>query len=175
MQEGTKKHIENKKKLFGDLDEKPQEKEHLTHIEHAERKNVKLYETQRLMETELERMRKVNIAMHDTSEKLNKTDKTYGKYGENLSTATKVLHDIYRTQIIQNIVENAAMYFFFCACIYIFCERFYIWELMTVVTNVFFFTFGSIIDGIRSFLNLSEEDFSLTADQVTNEMFKQNV
>ena len=117
MKKDVEKFIENKKKLLGD---EKYEEEKLTHLEKAERSNAQLYETHRLMETELERMRKVNITMHDTSEKINKTDKTYGNYGENLSTANKILKDIYRTQIIQNIIENAAMYFFFCVCIFIF-------------------------------------------------------
>mmetsp|Transcript_17289 Transcript_17289/g.15266 ORF Transcript_17289/g.15266 Transcript_17289/m.15266 type:complete len:159 (-) Transcript_17289:83-559(-) len=157
MSQAAEKFKENKKKLFGDLDNEPKSKEKLNHLEQAEKTNAKLYETQSLMEIELERMRKVNITMHDTSEKLDKTDKTYSSYGENLSTANKILRDIYRTAVIQNIIENAAMYFFFAVCAYLFLERFYIWELIEVITHIFFSVFGNVIKTFSSALTLGEE------------------
>ena len=161
------KNKQNRDIVTGDKSDPSSQPKRYTHIEAAERSNAKLYEVHSVMENELLRMRKVNDTLFDTSQKLNKTNTIYDKYGENLTQNRSILKiiqfisksfiyyliGVYRTQIMQNIIENIAMYFFFAVCLFIFWERFYIWELLTVFRDV---------------ANVEIENF-------TNDQFKQNV
>jgi len=112
------------------------------------------------MENELQRMQMVNHSLFETSHKLHKTNTTYDQYGENLSSANKLLRAIHRTQIIQNVIENAAMYIFFGVCVYIFWERFYIWELVMVAKNISLYILSSFYSGAQTVYNLSKEEIA---------------
>ena len=153
-EEQQKRNKENMEMVTGNRKDPGSEPRKYTHTEAAERSNAKLYEVHSVMENELLRMRRVNDTIFETSQKLNKTNTTYDKYGENLTQNRSILKTIYRTQIMQNIIENIATYFFFAVWIYIFWERFYIWEIISVFKNIFFYIIGLFFSSVGSLFNV---------------------
>ena len=127
-----------------------------THLEAAERSNKSLHQAHVMMENELQRMRRVNHTLLETSDKLNKTSGTYSKYSDNLSVASKVLNAIQTREFIESFVQTAAMYFFFATWVYIFCERFYIYEILTVIVNVFTYLLACALNTVRSFIPIQD-------------------